>query len=739
MCQVTKPRVFSLMLCIIFAFTTLDVFSAAADSAATSAKALHDRYYRDAAALRDAHNQKLRELEAAYREAHKAFSAENVQRSKALSAANLKAHTEIQADSQGRNPEARRAANAQARQADKQRRAEHAEWRNATAQQIKQNYQSQRGAEIEQYKKRSAELITSRDAGLARLQNPAGAVAGSAAANDVTDHPAGVESPTESSVDTRASASDVDHRVSGTTTEEATIKPGGSKGPAPDDKPFTQSPEGQNAQGNDKPGYGSSGVNGPKLSEDGKSFSWGDGTQVRAVGPDGQLGTVNEKGDIVYGDGTTVVHTGEGEIVVHRPDGSSRTMGGAAPTNATNDAVAPGDTGLEPTYADQGYGGSGVDAPKLSEDGKSFSWGDGTQVRAIGPDGQVGTVNEKGDIIYADGTTVVHTGEGEIVVHRPDGSTRTMGGGAQTNAANNAVAPGDTGLEASAADQGYGGSGVDAPKLSEDGRSFSWGDGTQVRAIGPDGQVGTVNEKGDIIYADGTTVVHTGEGEIVVHRPDGSSRTMGGDSGNSNTQASADGSQSSGSKDTKNQSQDTSDSDSGSDSSDNNGDDNDSGDESSGGEDSGESGEAEGGDDADQDTEGSEYYGENSGGRRTGPSDVVQGVVDRVTGQSREVETGVPEPCSETGGFGVTQPGPGGQGNCVPGHLPTVSAENDQQPDTPDAGSAADNDDARRATQRDIKGKITQPGLEGEGIPIEDLPSSSPLDRSPVVNPSPEG
>ena len=98
-------------------------------------------------------------------------------------------------------------------------------------------------------------------------------------------------------------------------------------------------------------------------------------------------------------------------------------------------------------------------------------------------------------------------------------------------------------------------------------------------------------------------------------------------------------------------------------------------------------------------------------------------------------ETTAPQPCGESGGFGVTQPGPGSAGNCIPGNLPTVSADNDQQPDTPDAGASVNAEDARRAAGSGITGRITQPGVGEQGIPVEDLPSQSALDRAPVVNP----
>ncbi len=486
-------------------------------------------------------------------------------------------------------------------------------------------------------------------------------------------------------------------------------------------------------------------IDAPVRDADGSSFEYGDGTRVQAVGPDGSVGKVNDKGDIVYGDGTTVVHTGDQEVTIHRPDGSST-------TRRVNDAGA-WETTDRHSAADQ----AGGNAPVRDAGGTSFVFGDGTRVQAMGPDGSVGKVNDKGDIVYGDGTTVVHTGDQEVTIHRPDGSSTTR-------RVNDAGAWETT--DRRSADDYPSGSTIDAPVRDADGTSFEYGDGTRVQAVGPDGSVGKINDKGDIVYGDGTTVVHTGDQQVTVHRPDGSSTTRqvnedgqwqtvghnkpysegsgsndkygsGSGAGGSSSSESASGSSGGGSSGDSGSSSDSSSDDS-----------SDEGKDSSSGNDSDESGSAEGesgdsgssesADDADAEGEGKEYYGESGSGRQTGPSDIVQGIVDRATGQSTEVESAVPEPCTDSGGFGVTQPGVGGTGSCVPGHLPTISEDNDQQPASPDAGSSADNEDLRRAGSTDLGGRITQPGLGEDGFPVEDLPSQSALDQSPVVNPPPD-
>ncbi len=453
------------------------------------------------------------------------------------------------------------------------------------------------------------------------------------------------------------------------------------------------------------------------------------------------------------GDGSHIAEVGTDNAT--GSDGANDDSDNTSVLTRDNEGEAGHKVEMETPGMASGADESRVDAPVRDDSGEYFEYPDGSLVRAVGPDGQVGQVNDKGDIVYGDGTTIVHTGDQEITIHKPDGSSSTK----QLDADGN-WKPTDS---RSAADYPRG-TNVDVPVRSDNGDSFIYDDGSTVRAIGPEGDLGKVNDKGDIVFGDGTTIVHTGEQEITIHRPDGTSTTQRADEnhqwrpvsgtkpytegkGSNEKYVSTTGGGSSGGGDNASGSADGSGSssndsnDSGSDGNDNSKDTKD----SSSGNDSDESGSADGGssdtessdsgEDADTEGKGKEYYGESGSGRPTGPSGVVQGIVDRATGQSRDVETGVPQPCSESGGFGVTQPGPGGSGNCVPGHLPTVSEENDQQPDTPDAGASADAEDARRAGGTDIGGRITQPGLGQEGIPVEDLPSQSALDQSPVVNP----
>lgn len=446
-------------------------------------------------------------------------------------------------------------------------------------------------------------------------------------------------------------------------------------------------------------------------------------------------------------------------------------QGRKQPETDVTPSAGGGVAGMDGSFsAGAGSGVSGVNAT-----GAGVSLQETTGV-GIGQDTSGGRGATAGDVAVQAGPSGVNDGQGRKLDRKLPESQRTPPSntpGADPSAGADTVVAGPAG-------------GVDTPVRSEGGDSFVYGDGTTVSAYGPDGNVGKVTSKGDVVYADGTTIVHTGEGEITEHRPNGASVTrtvdesgqwhndsatkpfVYGSGGNDKFAAndkydsgSADGSQgaagsggtgprggsgsSSGSSGSSSGSSSSNDSDSSSSSSDDN--DNDSG-GSSGGKDPDDSGSADGGssdggdaestDDADAEGEGTEYYAENGSGATGGPSDTVQAIVNRVTGQTREIQTGVPEPCEESAGFGVSQPGPGGKDNCIPGHLPGVSEDNDQQPDTPDAGTSAQAEDARRAGNNDIAGSITQPGLGEQGIPLEDLPSGDPLDQAPVVNPGPQ-
>ncbi len=398
----------------------------------------------------------------------------------------------------------------------------------------------------------------------------------------------------------------------------------------------------------------------------------------------------------------------------------------------------PGDFGKDPGAEvkkpggfDKGSGGSMVyesdqggarqpagraNQPTYDKEAGAYVWGDGTRVRATAPDGSVGKVNEKGDIVYSDGTTVVHGDDGSVTVHRPDGSSSSYE------------------VDRSGAWQPAGRD--NQPTYDKEAGAYVWGDGTRVRAAAPDGSLGKVNEKGDIVYSDGTTVVHGDDGSVTVHRPDGSSQTYttnedgswssSSDSGDDSSHTSDDSGSSSGS-----------DSDSGSGSSDDKKGSDDSGGGDSNDSDSGSESDTESGSDdsADEKPEegGSDKQDYGNGSHHDGPSATVEAILDRASGRRRDPESGQPEECEERGfGGGVVQPGAGGQGNCLPAGTPGIEPE---ERSTPDAGEAATDVDRRNRSRGDVRGRITQPGFGDFDRPGNDLPALSPFDRAPVTNP----
>ena len=634
-------------------------------------ESIYKQYYSSVESLQEEHRQILAEIDDRYSQAMRAYSKENARRSQALATDHNAAHDALA--KKGLSGPEKDAEYRKIRDDNAQRRKEHAEWRDATTSKLNREYRSARKTQIDIHRQQMDRLLAERNSNLARAR--------------ATDTRVGVSPGTASSLG------------ESTSDDESTATAGQ------------------------------------------EHLERGDGSHIAEAGTDNASGSdgANDNSD----NASVLTRDNEGEAGISRQTDTAAT------------ASAGHKSEKETTGMASGADGGRVDAPVRDDSGEYFEYPDGSLVRAVGPDGQVGQVNDKGDILYGDGTTIVHTGNQEITIHKPDGSSSTQ----QLDADGN-WKPTDS----RSAEDYPRGTDVDVPVRSDTGDSYIYEDGSTVRAIGPEGDLGKVNDKGDVVFGDGTTIVHTGDQEITIHRPDGTSTTQRPDEngqwrpvsgtkpytegkGSNEKYVSTAGDASSGGGDSGSGSADGSGS-SSNDSNDGRSDGNDNSEDtkdSSSGNDSDESGSADGGssegdssdssEDADTEGKGKEYYGEGGSGRNTGPSGVVQGIVDRATGQSRDVETGVPQPCSESGGFGVTQPGPGGSGSCVPGHLPTVSEDNDQQPETPDAGASADAEDARRAGSSDISGRISQPGLGEEGVPVEDLPSQSALDRSPVVNP----
>ncbi len=406
-------------------------------------------------------------------------------------------------------------------------------------------------------------------------------------------------------------------------------------------------------------------------------------------------------------------------------------------------------------------------------DGGSFVWSDGSAVPAFGPDGSMGKINDKGDVVYADGTTIVNDGRGNWTIfdpegrptgatHGPDTTPPTTGvPGPKQNAETNSslFAPqddsgGGDNAQPSVSDQErpqYGPPVKDPtnqPKYdATDGGSFVWSDGSAAPAVGTDGSMGKINDKGDVVYADGTTIVNDGRGNLTIfdpegratgsvanpnstpYTPDDSGTDHRGETNPSPTASSSDGAAERGAEEESetNQQSETDDPESSEDHG-SNSDDSGNSDTNSDSDDTTDTGES-----GDTDTEGADERGTGSGTPSDGPDETVEGIVARARGEQQDPESGQPEECTSEGmGGSTTQPGSGGQRNCVPTGMPGIAPDDTSAPDAGESATATDRRSHRRAS---IGDQIGQPNLEDEGLRGGDLPSLSPFDRNPVTNP----
>lgn len=366
--------------------------------------------------------------------------------------------------------------------------------------------------------------------------------------------------------------------------------------------------------------------------------------------------------------------------------------------------------------------------PKYDSDKGTFRHADGSETRARDPGGNVGKLSDKGDIVYSDGTSVTQ----------------------DPNTGNRFV------------NQGSGRRAPGAPDYDAATNEFVYADGMRVRGSDPGGNVGKVNEKGDIVYNDGTMVVRDpATGQTTVVRPgspgsqpgqpaiwgkgNGSATAGGGSDGRGTTASSGgkdsgnpdkgQGSRDTGGKDDKGNSSDAGDT-GGKDSGGQDSGKDDSGSKDTGGKDSGssdtgskdtggkESG-AEGGKDAGAD----KRVVAGQGGTGGGPSSMVQDIIDRRTGKKRDPEPTGPDGadpgCSNDGQPGSVDPAQGG-GCRGTGSLPTIST----------AGQGSNVGFAPPGSVRGIGGGANPDCFNPDGcgglLPGRTL---DPFDRSSTTNP----
>lgn len=319
---------------------------------------------------------------------------------------------------------------------------------------------------------------------------------------------------------------------------------------------------------------------GPKYDSGKDVFRHADGSVTRGSDPRGNTGKVSDKGDIVYSDGTSVSQDpATGNRFVNNAGG--RRAPGAPDYDAVND---------------------------------EFVYDDGSRVRGSDPMGNVGKVNEKGDIVYNDGTMVVRDpASGQTTVIRPG-------------------APGS--------------------QAGQQGGPVSWGKGTQ-GGSGTGYGSGQASQGGD----KGNSKDSGGKGDKDSGQQHGSN-TSGKDKGKDNS-----GSGDKGGKDDKGS--------------------NDKGDKDSGGKDSGsdsgskDTGGKDSGKDDGKDAGADKRVAAGQGGAGGGPSSVVQDIVDRRTGKKRDPDPVGPGEgdagCTNDGQPGSVDPAQGGCNGT--GSLPTISTE----------------------------------------------------------------
>ncbi|MBC2607473.1 T-complex 10 C-terminal domain-containing protein [Pelagicoccus albus] len=393
------------------------------------------------------------------------------------------------------------------------------------------------------------------------------------------------------------------------------------------------------------------------------TYTLSNGQQVLREG-EGGAGKPDGEGGVVYEDGTRVSVGPDGDTVVTRADGTQSSR--AAPEQSGFGSIGEG--------TDMG----GIELSKSSDGQSTYTLSNGQQVVRSGQGGE-GRPDGTGGVIYEDGTTVHVAPDGSTVTTRPDGSTTTMNPPPSF---------------------GVGFNGGSAPKLgtheNADGSVddvYQLSNGHEVLARGPDGTLGTVDDKGGISYPDGTYVyvnekgdtVGIRDGDEVLFRPSQSGSTVSvegtskknpnEDSQGSGSSSGSSSSSSSDSKDDKSKDEDSGssskdDDDSGSSSDDST---DDSGDDA--GDDSGDSGEGE------TDGEGANEQSLGPGGyNQAGAKNTVDAFVARKTGEGREPES--TRPGGKGSGSGgapgvVGQPGAGGEGEgSVPDVGPNKGGEN---------------------------------------------------------------
>jgi hypothetical protein len=169
------------------------------------------------------------------------------------------------------------------------------------------------------------------------------------------------------------------------------------------------------------------------------TFTLPNGQQTPQRGPDGTMGVPDDKGGVLYADGTYVLGAIKGkDSTIFHPDGSSSTVarpGGSSIQNPSNNAgpanqssagsTATGVIPNKPASSPGGFYGKVTTSTSTTGVG-TFTLPNGQQTPQRGPDGTMGMPDDKGGVLYGDGTYVSGGRKGEdTIVYNPDGTVRS--------------------------------------------------------------------------------------------------------------------------------------------------------------------------------------------------------------------------------------------------------------------------------------------------------------------------
>jgi hypothetical protein len=296
-------------------------------------------------------------------------------------------------------------------------------------------------------------------------------------------------------------------------TAEEDTKPGTSSGPvAGGQSPFT-------GKTITRSGGFYSGAKESFSSEGAPTFTLGNGQQVPRADGDGGMGMPDDKGGVLYPDGTYINTNADGGTNVFNADGT-RDKANSRQGKA-NGPVAGGQSLFTGKVTTRSGGFYSVAKETLSSDGSpTFTLGNGQQVPRVDGAGGMGMPDDKGGVMYPDGTYINTNGNGGTNVFNADGTRDKVN--SRPGKVSGSVAGVQGPLKgASAARSGGFYSGA-KESFSDDGApTFTLGNGQQVPRADGAGGIGMPDDKGGVLYPDGTYINTNRDGGTNVFNPDG--------------------------------------------------------------------------------------------------------------------------------------------------------------------------------------------------------------------------